>query len=338
MSEPRITRRSLLAMPLALQLGVACRGSFGGESREGRNMSKSSMLRIGAVGIDNSHLTAFTQKINALNDSGKTRCRVTHLWHDGDPDTTEDRWRKFHSESLAMGLEESPSLESLVESVDAVMINAVNGHKHRAFATAALERGRPTYIDKPLACSLDDARAILELSRKNNVPCYSASSLRFAAELDRIDRKATGELVAIDAFGPGSHHPKMEGLFFYGVHVVEMVDAIWGPGVKRISAISLADRDLADLEYRDGRYARLRLERKASGSFGATVHGDKGVRQFVVDSAQIYVNLIQKLTHFYETGEAPVPLRDLVENVAVMEAGNRSMKQDGAWVDVPDIA
>ena len=130
----------------------------------------------------------------------------------------------------------------------------------------------------------------------------------------------------------------MEGLFFYGVHVIEMVDAIWGPGVKRVSAIHLPDRDLVDLDYHDGRYARLRMERKGSYDFGATVHGEKGIKQFKVDFAPVYMRLIQGMTGFFEGGPAPVDLRDLVENVAVMEAGNASMKAHGEWVEIEQIS
>jgi virulence factor len=121
------------------------------------------------------------------------------------------------------------------------------------------------------------------------------------------------------------------------VHTIEMVDAIWGTGVRRVSAIHLADRDLVDLDYHDGRYARLRLERKGSYDFGATVHGDKQVRQFRVDFAPVYLRLVQGMAGFFEGQPAPAPLRDIVENIAVMEAGNQSMKQDGAWVNIDPI-
>ena len=84
-----------------------------------------------------------------------------------------------------------------------------------------------------------------------------------------------------------------------------MVDAIWGPGVKRVSAIHLEDRDLLDLDYHDGRYARLRMERKGSYDFGATVHGEKGVKQFKVDFAPVYTRLVQGMTRFFQGGPAP---------------------------------
>jgi hypothetical protein len=81
----------------------------------------------------------------------------------------------------------------------------------------------------------------------------------------------------------------------------------------------------------------MRLERKGTWSFGATVHGEKAVQQFVVDFAPVYTRLVEGMVKFFEGKEAPVALRDIVENVAVMEKGNESIRRDGAWVDVPVI-
>ena len=121
------------------------------------------------------------------------------------------------------------------------------------------------------------------------------------------------------------------GLLHYGVHTVEMVDAIWGGGAMRVSAVATEDRHLLDIEYADGRYARLRMERKGCYDFGATVQGTKGLIQFKVDFGPVYGNLVRGMTRFFEGGEAPATLEAIVENVAVMTAGNRSAEHDGAW-------
>ena len=300
-------------------------------------MSTTSTFRLGAIGIDSSHLPEFTKRMRALSESGRTRCRVTRLWTDGRHDLPAERARKWQGMAEEMGVRPAGSMDELLGDVDGVMVLAVNGNRHLELSLPALERGLPTYIDKPLTCDLAQARQILDVARKCNARCYSASSLRFAAEVTDLPRAELGRLAAIDAFGPGEISPAMQGLFYYGVHTIEMVDAIWGPGVKRVSAITLPDRDLADLEYHDGRYARLRMDRKGCYDFGATVHGEKKVHQFTVDFADVYNRLVRGMTGFFEGGDAPVPLRDLVENVAVMEAGNRSMDRDGAWVDVEAV-
>jgi predicted dehydrogenase len=294
-------------------------------------------VKLGAIGIDTSHLPEFARRINAMNDSGQTRCRVTRLWTDGRHDLARDKVEKWLQAAVALGVAPADSMNELLDEVDAVMVLSVNGHRHLEMATPALRRGVPTYIDKPLTCDLKQARDLLAAARKSGARCYSASSLRFAAEIANLPRAEMGTLAAIDAFGPGELNPAMEGLFYYGVHTIEMVDAIWGPGVKRVSAISLPGRDLVDLDYHDGRYARLRLEREGCYDFGATVHGDKKLHQFKVDFADVYDRLVQDMVRFFEGSAAPVELRDIVENVAVMEAGNSSIKRDGAWVDVESV-
>jgi hypothetical protein len=154
-----------------------------------------------------------------------------------------------------------------------------------------------------------------------------------------LPREAIGDIVAIDAVGPGELNPSMEGLFFYGVHTIEMVDALFGkPGVKRVRATTNASRDLIDLDYVDGRSAHLRLERMGSYDFAATVHGSKSLHQFKVDFAGVYDRLVEGMCGFFEGGSAPAGLRDVVENVAVMTSGNQSLRENGRWVDVEVVS
>jgi predicted dehydrogenase len=301
-----------------------------------------SILRIGAIGVDSSHLPEFTRRINELNDAGQTPCRVTQFFDQinlpgGKHDMPAENVRNWKESTAKLGVHECVDLDQLLDQVDGVMVLSLNGKGHMALAKPALSRSLPTYIDKPLTCSLAEAKTLLAEARRSKARCYSASSLRFAVEIPKLDREKLGDLKAIDAYGPGEINESMPGLFYYGVHTIEMVDAIWGPGVKRISAIRTPNRDLADLDYHDGRYARLRLDRKGSYAFGATVHGDKGVQSFGVDFAEIYNRLVQGMVRFFEGGPAPVGLRDIVENIAVMEAGNTSIPRDGEWVDVETI-
>lgn len=292
------------------------------------------ITRLGVVGVDSSHLPEFTRRIATLNSAGETPCRVTAMWATDQPDMPADQVAQWVNDAEAMGVTPHDDLEAMLDETDGVMVLGVNGADHLKLARPALERGLPTYIDKPLACSADDARTIARLADEHNAPCYSASSLRFANEIHALDRDRLGELVAIDAFGPGELHPLMPGVLFYGVHTIEMVDAIWGKGVARVAAESGDHRDLVRLAYHDGRLAQLRLERGGSYDFGATVHGTDGVTHFNVDFASVYDRLINAMVRFFEHGEAPVELDHIVENVAVMEAANRSMQQSGAWVDV----
>ena len=295
----------------------------------------SSTFRLGCLGTDSSHLIEFSRRIMALNDAGKTPCKVTCFWTDGRHDMPAADVAKWEHATLALGAQRCATQAELLESVDGVLVLAVNGHRHLGLALASLERGLPTYVDKPLTCDLREARQMLAAARASDARCYSASSLRFAREVADLPREAIGELRAIDATGPGELNASMAGLFFYGVHTIEMVDALFGsPGVARVRATSMPNRDLVDLAYADGRSAHLRLERDGSYDFAATVHGSKSLHQFKVNFAGVYDRLVEGMCRFFEGEPPPATLRDIVENVATMEAGNRSMREGGGWVDV----
>jgi predicted dehydrogenase len=301
-------------------------------------------VRLGCVGVDSSHLPEFTKRIRALNESGQTRCRVTQFWTDGRHDWPNvDDVAKWVGTTQELGATRAESLEKMLASVDGVLVLAVNGNRHLELALPSARKGLPTYVDKPLTCSLKQAKELLAESRRSKARCYSASSLRFITEIPKLDFAATGKVVAVDAWGAGELLEMMPHLWHYGCHSIEMVDAIFrasgqGPGVKRVSAIATPNRHLVDYEYHDGRYVRMRLERKGAWGFGATVHGDKGVQSFVVDFGPVYTRLVEGMVKFFEGGPAPVELRDIVENVAVMEAGNASIARGGEWVEVEAIS
>lgn len=297
-----------------------------------------SPIRLGILGTDSSHLIEFSKRIKALNDAGKTRCIVTSFWTDGRHDMPAAEVAKWETETEALGAKRATSRDALLANSDGVLVLAVNGHRHQELAMPSLERGLATYVDKPFTCDLAQAKEMLAAARKSKARCYSASSLRFAAEVTGLPRDAIGDIVAIDATGPGELNASMEGLFFYGVHTIEMVDALFAKsGVKRVRAITNDARDLIDLEYADGRSAHLRLERRGSYDFAATVHGSKSLHQFKVNFAGVYDRLVEGMCTFFEGGSPPAELRDIVENIAVMEAGNRSLREGGEWISVPEV-
>lgn len=297
------------------------------------------MIRLGCIGTDSSHLIEFSRRINVLSDAGKSQARVTCFWSDGRHDMPVENVAEWERATEAVGARRASSLDELLANVYGVLVLAVNGNRHLELALPAIDRGLPTYIDKPLTCDLAQAKQLLAASRQSGARCYSASSLRFAREVTDLPREALGRIVAIDAAGPGELNDSMEGLFFYGVHTIEMVDALFGsPGVRRVRAVRGDARHLVDLEYHDGRAAHLRLERSGSYDFAATVHGEKALHQFKVDFTGVYDRLIEGMIRFFEGGAAPAPLRDIVENIAVMAAGNASIRSGGDWVDVETVA
>ncbi|MGD9497633.1 MAG: Gfo/Idh/MocA family protein, partial [Armatimonadota bacterium] len=70
--------------------------------------------------------------------------------------------------------------EDCSEDVDLVFIPDCNGDGsgHLELATPGLERGVPTFVDKPLANNLAEASAIVDLAQTTGTPVMSLSMLR----------------------------------------------------------------------------------------------------------------------------------------------------------------
>ena len=97
----------------------------------------------------------------------------------------------------AAGVEIVDSIPRLLEKVDVVFIESVDGRIHLQEAIPVILAGKPLFIDKPAAGTLADAVAIYELAKKHNVPCFSSSSLRFTPGIAELSSKPElGRIVA----------------------------------------------------------------------------------------------------------------------------------------------
>lgn len=84
--------------------------------------------------------------------------------------------------SRELGVEALPSLEALLDRVDALVVAVPTVH-HADVAIAALERGIHVLIEKPLASTLDEAEAILEASRRGGGRIQTGHVERFNAAI-----------------------------------------------------------------------------------------------------------------------------------------------------------
>ncbi len=197
-------------------------------------------LKAGIIGLDTSHVVAFTQLLNA--DKPKPELagvRVVAAYPGGSQDipSSRDRVAGFTRElKEKYGVEIVGSIDELLAKVDVVLLESVDGRPHLEQARPVFQAHKPVFIDKPVAGSLADAIAIFDLARETGTPCFSSSSLRFSPGIAaRAHDPRLGEVVGCETFGPcelEAHHPD---LFWYGVHGVESLYTIMGTGCESVA-------------------------------------------------------------------------------------------------------
>src|SRR5947208_1663761 len=181
-------------------------------------------LRAGMIGLDTSHVPAFASIFNNPKATGDLAGIKVVAGFPGGTDipASRDRVKGFTGQLRGMGIEIVDSIPKLLEKVDAVLLESVDGRIHLQEAIPVIKAGKPLWIDKPAAGSLADAIVIYELAKKHNVPCFSASSLRFNSGLQEVlkDEKV-GSIVGALTWGSCSYSPGTPDMFFYGIHGIE---------------------------------------------------------------------------------------------------------------------
>lgn len=297
-------------------------------------------IRVGIIGLDTSHVVAFTSLLNRSGNEGDLAgVRVVAAFPGGSPDVpaSRDRVAGF-TEQLRdkYGVEIVDSIDTLLGKVDAVLIESVDGRPHLEQARPVFAAKKPVFIDKPVAASLADAVEIFRLSEETGTPCFSSSSLRFSAGIQSMrGNEKIGEVLGCDAYGPCSleeHHPD---LFWYGIHGVETLFTIMGPGCVSVSRTQTKGAEFVTGVWQDGRVGTFRGLRAGANGYGAMVFGAKGIAPSGGYGG--YEPLLVEIARFFKTKKPPVTPAETLEIVAFMEAADESKRQGGAPVTLDAV-
>jgi predicted dehydrogenase len=294
------------------------------------------VFRIGMIGLDTSHATAFTKLIN---DPAKNYgCKVVAGYPGGSLDIHDSasRVEKFTEELRDKhGVEIVDSIEELCQKVDGVLLESVDGRPHLSQARPVIAAKKPLFIDKPMAGNLADVLEIFRLANENNVPCWSSSSLRyFPAIVEAKQKGEIGEVLGCDVYSPCSleeHHPD---LYWYGVHGVEMLFTIMGTGCKSVRRVQTPSSEFVVGIWEGGRIGTYRGLKTGKSGYGVTIFGSKDI----IEGGKYggYEPLVDEIIKFFKTGKVPVPQAETVEIFAFMSAADESKAKGGAAVSISE--
>lgn len=293
-------------------------------------------LRLGIIGCDTSHVPAFTETLN--NPEAKNHipgAKIVAAFKGGSQDIPSSASRV---EGYATTLKEKygvkfyDSISEMCQNVDAVLLESVDGRPHLEQVKPVIKARKPVFIDKPMAGSLADVIEIFRLAKEAKLPIFSSSSLRFGKDTQAVHHGALGKVTYVETYGPCELEPHHPDLFWYGVHGVESLYTVMGPGCVSLQRGTTPDGKIEVIgSWRDGRKGVFREDK---GFHGIARAGDK---EAPVGSFDGYVPLVAEIVKFFQTGVAPVSPDETIEIFTFLEAADESKRQSGAPVKLKAI-
>ena len=236
--------------------------------------------------------------------------------------------------------------DQVSEDVDLVFIADCNGDgsDHVELATPGLTRGVATFVDKPLGNTVAQVKTLCELSRKHDAPLYSASIMRhvpgamqFQSRLVEIGRADSGCIRGGGCSIAGQ------------IHSVSLAQVVFGNGIREVRAmgpdqmgvmhLSWGDRDDRPpsgvvLHHAVGDTYHCAFHVSAYGSGGAILaHNNINDYYYPFGAA----NILKHVKTMVSSGAIHESIHDMVEAVAVVNAGRQSLKQSSEPVEVERV-
>lgn len=287
------------------------------------------MIRVGAVNIDTSHPMGFA---DAMAETG--RMGYVGVYNDSfRSDAEVDGFIKRYG--LAKRCQ---SLEELADLCDIGFVQGCNWDDHLRCVLPFLQKGKPVFIDKPMAGNLADCKKLEALARDGAV-LLGSSSARYAFEIQDFLAKPLaerGEIVQV--YGTAGVDE-----FNYGIHIAEAIGGLLGQGAE---AVRFTGRGQAAGSYSEnytvrfagGQAAAFTTFTGAWQPFVITVMTTKSTYVLRLDSNRLYAALMEQIANRLEGKPTLMPdMEGLTESVKIMLAAAASRAQRGESVALTDL-
>jgi len=288
--------------------------------------SHNAMLKVAVIGLDTSHSIEFARRMQAPDCPRNQRVsglQAVSCLRFETPYQNKEGLDKRQKQLEQWGIKVTENIDEALEGCDAIMLEINDGNFHLEYFRKVCGLGKPVFLDKPLAMTLSDGRAIIDLMRKHNTRVWSGSSVPFCPSLAKILKEA-GHVERAHVFGPMGDAPSGDSLVWYGVHTFELLQRIMGRGARQVSAIESEKSVVVLAKFSDGREGTVELTRK-SWAYGGTLWGTK-VIPFLLDASSAYGYLLRQIKGFFRGGRPPVDMETTFEGLAMMCAARKSIE------------
>ncbi len=270
--------------------------------------------------------------------------RITH-YYDADPKVAVAYTEAFP------GVQVASSLEAMVDEVDAIWMGDASGFgdDHFDLVAPGLQKGLPTFCDKPIGGTVAGTRKILGFARQHKAPLMSSSLFRHEwgteAAIRARDAGEFGPILYIIAGVEGGFSP--DGWVVYGQHPSWTVVTLLGTGADAVSLYARENQSHAMVTYKDRMPAEIWFGRPgAQREYNHTaVHFAKKRYEYApsIEGNFAYGHHYQMFRmaatfrQMIKTRREPIPHAEILEVTAIVQAGARSLKERSRYVELAEV-
>ncbi|HOF88820.1 MAG TPA: Gfo/Idh/MocA family oxidoreductase [Armatimonadota bacterium] len=222
---------------------------------------------------------------------------------------------------------------AMLGAVDAVIVATDIGGEHVERARPFIEAGVPVFIDKPLTDNAADLRTVIAWAEAGK-PFMSSSCMRYAKEFlpYRLSTRELGDLRFVSITTPKSWER-------YGIHALEAIYPILGPGFQSARNTGTAERNVVHLTHRAGVDAVVVASADMCGAFGCLqLCGTAGAAHAVFrDTFSAFKAQLAAFVDYLRTGVHPFPFAETVELMRLVIAGIASREAGGQVRHLDDL-
>lgn len=286
------------------------------------------LKQITVIGTDSTHCVAFAR---LLKEREEEPWQITAAVRDSSSSLrlSQSRYPQIEAEMEGLGVTIFDTLTpGLAARTDAFIIASVDASLHVGQYQQLAPYGKAIFIDKPLAYSSVDMEKIFDVAEAHDLEVMSSSSLRFSESI-----LEAAELVAkptvIDLQGPLPIEPEIPGMFWYGIHLVELLLTIC-PQEFQVEQVRQVSDELIITCHSSETRCRLRGDLKGRGDFKGQLSAPHQSQSFnqAKDREPLYAYLVKEMLAYFETGLSPVSKEQTRAVIALVEKINQEVWDD----------
>jgi len=287
------------------------------ENNQQNNSKIKKKIRIGIIGAENSHTRGYGKMFNI--DKRFPGVEVKYVWGE-----TEEFAKDAVKRGGIPNMVKDPN--EMLGKIDALIVDHRHAKYHLEPAIPFVEKGIPTFIDKPFCYRTQEGLEFLRLAREKGTPVSSYSSLAYSLgardmkkQIEEMDK-----IKQVVRFGPVDIESQYGGIFFYGVHTVQPVLNIFGDDIEKVRVSRNGKSATASLAYQNGLMVTL-IFVDAYGWKTLVEQGGELVelesRVEEPDPPIHYADMVE----MFKTGKEPRDHQEILNCVTVLEALERSV-------------